>query len=200
MRELLSKQNLDYQDRAREVAEKYVRPRAAELDRTGEYGWEILEALKAYGLTGIWIPKEYGGQGSGVLDMCLVVEQLSRACGGVGVAYAVNALGSFPIILGGTLCSFPYPRGARPARVAAHRAIRLTSSPKDIPAARAAIGRRLCEVNPGMVFSSSTVGAPRASSMMSALPKSLAPSATKAESAIRCISSRAASSSSAGHT
>jgi len=34
--------------------------------------------------------------------MCLVVEQLSRACGGVGVAYAVNALGSFPIILGGT--------------------------------------------------------------------------------------------------
>ena len=102
MRELLSEQNLDYQDRAREVAEKYVRPRAAELDRTGEYGWDILEALKSYGLTGIWIPKEYGGQGSGVLDMCLVVEQLSRACGGVGVAYAVNALGSFPIILGGT--------------------------------------------------------------------------------------------------
>jgi butyryl-CoA dehydrogenase len=102
MRELLSTENLDYQDRAREVAEKYVRPAAAELDRTGEYGWEILEALKSYGLTGVWIPKEYGGQDSGVLNLCLVIEQLSRACGGVGVAYAVNALGSFPIILGGT--------------------------------------------------------------------------------------------------
>jgi butyryl-CoA dehydrogenase len=102
MRELLSPKNLDYQDRAREVAEKYVRPRAAELDRTGEYGWDILEALKSYRLTGIWIPEEYGGQGTGVLDICLVVEQLSRACGGVGVAYAVNALGSFPIVLGGT--------------------------------------------------------------------------------------------------
>jgi len=102
MRELLSKQNLEYQERAREVAEKYVRPRAAELDRTGEYGWDILEALKEYELTGIWIPEEYGGHGSGVLDMCLVVEQLSRACGGVGVAYAVNALGSFPIVLGGS--------------------------------------------------------------------------------------------------
>jgi butyryl-CoA dehydrogenase len=34
--------------------------------------------------------------------MCVVVEELSRACGGIGVAYAVNALGSFPIILGGT--------------------------------------------------------------------------------------------------
>ena len=102
MRELLSKESLDYQDRAREVAEKYVRPRAAELDRTGEYGWDILDALKSYGLTGVWIPKEYGGQGGGVLDLVLIVEQISRACGGVGVAYAVNALGSFPIIVGGT--------------------------------------------------------------------------------------------------
>jgi butyryl-CoA dehydrogenase len=102
MRELLTPRNLDYQDRAREVAEKYVRPRAAELDRTGDYGWDILEALKTYGLTGVWVPEEYGGQGSGVMDLCLIVEQLSRACGGVGVAYAVNALGSFPIILGGT--------------------------------------------------------------------------------------------------
>ncbi|TFG40118.1 MAG: acyl-CoA dehydrogenase [Candidatus Aminicenantes bacterium] len=102
MNELLSKENLDYQQRAREVAEKYVRPVAAELDRTGEYGWEILEALKSYGLTGVWIPKEYGGQDSGVLNLCLIVEQLSRACGGVGVAFAVNALGSFPIIIGGS--------------------------------------------------------------------------------------------------
>jgi butyryl-CoA dehydrogenase len=102
MHELLSKKNIDYLERAREVAEKYVRPRSAELDQTGEYGWDILEALRDYELTGVWIPEEYGGQGSGVLDMCLIVEQLSRACGGVGVAYAVNALGSFPIILGGT--------------------------------------------------------------------------------------------------
>jgi alkylation response protein AidB-like acyl-CoA dehydrogenase len=94
-------QNRDIQERAHAVAEKFVRPVAAELDRTGEYGWSILEGLKEYDLTGVWIPKEYGGGGCGVLDLCLVVEQLSRACGGVGVAYAVNALGSFPIILGG---------------------------------------------------------------------------------------------------
>jgi butyryl-CoA dehydrogenase len=102
MSELFTKQNLDYQERAREVSEKYVRPVAAELDRTGEYGWSILEGLKKYDLTGAWIPKEYGGGGGGVLDLCLIIEQLSRSCGGVGVAFAVNALGSFPIILGGT--------------------------------------------------------------------------------------------------
>ena len=37
-----------------------------------------------------------------MLDLCLVVEELSRACGGVGVLFAVNALGSFPILLAGT--------------------------------------------------------------------------------------------------
>jgi butyryl-CoA dehydrogenase len=102
MHDLLSKTNIEFMERAREVAEKYVRPRAAELDRTAEYGWDILEALKSYELTGAWIPKEYGGKGAGVLDLCLIVEQLSRACGGIGVAFAVNALGSFPIIIGGT--------------------------------------------------------------------------------------------------
>jgi len=102
MKELLSKQTQEYQARAHEVAEKYVRPVAAELDRTGEYPWSVIKALQECELMGIWVPKEYGGQGAGVLDMCVVVEELSRACGGIGVAYAVNALGSFPIILGGT--------------------------------------------------------------------------------------------------
>ena len=102
MKELLPAKTQEYQARAREVAEKYVRPVAAELDRSGEYPWSVIAALREYDLMGIWIPQEYGGHGAGVLDMCVVVEELSRACGGMGVAYAVNALGSFPIVLGGS--------------------------------------------------------------------------------------------------
>jgi butyryl-CoA dehydrogenase len=98
----LSEENRRYAERAREVAEKYVLPRAAEWDRTGEYPWAAIEALRAYDLMGVWIPKEYGGQGAGLLNLCLVVEELSRVCGAVGVAYMVNALGSLPLILGGT--------------------------------------------------------------------------------------------------
>jgi len=101
-RELLSEENRRYAERAREVAEKYVLPRAAEWDRTGEYPWAAIEALRAYDLMGVWIPKEYGGHGAGLLNLCLVVEELSRVCGAVGVAYMVNALGSLPLILGGT--------------------------------------------------------------------------------------------------
>jgi alkylation response protein AidB-like acyl-CoA dehydrogenase len=99
---LLTEENRQYRSRAREIAENAVRPIAAEYDRKQEYPWEVLEALKKAELTGIWIPKEYGGHGAGLLNLCIVIEELSRACGGVGVGYAVNALGSFPILLGGT--------------------------------------------------------------------------------------------------
>ena len=101
-RELLSKQNIDFMERAREVAEKHVRPIAAQHDVEQTYPWAFQKAIKEAGLSGVWIPKEYGGAGGSVLDLCLVVEQISRACGGMGVAYAVNALGSFPILLGAT--------------------------------------------------------------------------------------------------
>src|SRR5262245_2374827 len=99
--DLLTPEQRDLQNRAREVAEKYIRPTAAELDRTGQYPHEIMKKIVEYGLMGVWIPTEYGGGGKGIFELCLVVEELSRACGGVGVGFAVNALGSFPIILGG---------------------------------------------------------------------------------------------------
>jgi len=100
--ELLTPQNLEYIERAREVAETVMRPVAAKYDRDQAYPWEVQEAIKKAGLSGVWIPRDFGGEGAGTLNLCLVVEQFSRACGGMGVAYAVNALGSFPIILAGT--------------------------------------------------------------------------------------------------
>ena len=99
---LLTAKNHEYVERARAVAENAMRPVAAKYDAEQEYPWEVQRAIREAGLSGVWIPEEYGGEGGGVLDLCLVVEQFSRACGGMGVGYAVNALGSFPIILGGT--------------------------------------------------------------------------------------------------
>jgi butyryl-CoA dehydrogenase len=98
----LNDENRMWRERAREVAEKVVRPVARKYDVEQAYPWEIKEALAEAGLMGVWIPKEYGGAGAGLLNLCICVEELSRACGGVGVLYAVNALGSFPILVGGT--------------------------------------------------------------------------------------------------
>ena len=102
MDEFFSPETLVWRDKAREVADRVVRPKAAHYDRVQEYPWEIRDALAEAGLFGVWIPKEFGGHGGGVLELCLVVEELSRACGGIGVLFAVNALGSFPILLAGT--------------------------------------------------------------------------------------------------
>ena len=102
IREMLTPENRDWIARAKECGEQYVAPHAAEWDRTAEYPWSAVEGLKKYDLFKVWIPREYGGAGGGVLNLCLVVEELSKVCGGFGVLYAVNSLGSFPIILGGT--------------------------------------------------------------------------------------------------
>jgi butyryl-CoA dehydrogenase len=100
--ELYTPQQVELRHRARELAETTMRPVAAKYDEAQEYPWEVQHAIRDAGLSGVWIPKEYGGMGGGVLDLCMVVEEFSRACGGMGVGFAVNALGSFPIIVGGT--------------------------------------------------------------------------------------------------
>jgi butyryl-CoA dehydrogenase len=102
IKELFTKRALEYRDRARGLAEEIMRPLAAKHDVDQIYPWEVHKAITEAGFAGLWIPEEYGGSGGGVLDLCVVVEEFSRACGGMGVAYAINALGSFPILIGGT--------------------------------------------------------------------------------------------------
>ena len=102
IKELYTDQQIDLYQRSRELAETVMRPVAAKYDVEQEYPWEVQKAIKEAGLSGVWIPQEYGGMGGGVLDLCIVVEEFSRACGGMGVGFAVNALGSFPIIVSGT--------------------------------------------------------------------------------------------------
>lgn len=99
---VITEEALHWKEVARKVAEEVVRPIAAKYDELQEYPEEVRQAYIENGLLGVWIPKEYGGHGAGIVALCYVVEELSRACGATGVAYAVNALGSFPILVGGT--------------------------------------------------------------------------------------------------
>ncbi|MEW6072103.1 MAG: acyl-CoA dehydrogenase family protein [Planctomycetota bacterium] len=99
---VFSDQAREVQATAREIAEKHVRPLAAKYDRAQEYNREAARAVADAGLFRTFIPREYGGSGAGILALALVTEELARADSGFGVAFAVNALGSFPIIVGGT--------------------------------------------------------------------------------------------------
>jgi alkylation response protein AidB-like acyl-CoA dehydrogenase len=89
-------------DMAREIAEKRVLPIRAEMDEKGEYPTEIQKELAKADLCGLWIPEEYGGMGKGTFESALVTEELARVCGGVAANYAVNALATYPILIGGT--------------------------------------------------------------------------------------------------
>lgn len=89
------------QELAARIADEKVRPVAIEYDEKGIFPRDIVKILADSDLCGVYIPEEYGGFGGGVFEMSLVVEQLSRACGGIALAYAGTGLGAYPIILFG---------------------------------------------------------------------------------------------------
>jgi len=98
----LTEQQAMIRDLARQIAEEKVVPIRAELDEKEEFPWEIMKVLAQSDLFGIFIPEEYGGLGGGALELCIAVEELSRACLGVSTTYAANALGTYPLLLYGS--------------------------------------------------------------------------------------------------
>ena len=91
-------------DLARAIADNEIRPVAADYDQSGEFPWPIVHKLAEADLYGVFVDEAYGGiaGGSRTLNMVLVTEELSKACGGVALAFAGSALGALPIILGGS--------------------------------------------------------------------------------------------------
>ncbi|MEJ2682783.1 MAG: acyl-CoA dehydrogenase family protein [Candidatus Sulfobium sp.] len=98
----LSEEQVMIRDLARQIAEEKIVPVRAELDEKGEFPWDILKTLAQSDMFGLFIPEEYGGLGKGCLELCVAVEELSRACVGVSTTYAANALGTYPLLLFGT--------------------------------------------------------------------------------------------------
>lgn len=97
----LSEQQIMAKELARKIAKEKIQPVSAYYDETEEFPWQIMKVLSESDLFGVYIEEKYGGTGGGVLDLCLVTEELSCACGGIAVCYAASALGTYPIILYG---------------------------------------------------------------------------------------------------
>ena len=89
------------QDLARKVAEEKMLPVRAELDEKEEFPWEIVKISAEAGLMGVPMPEEYGGFGGGILEYCLVAEELSRVCLGIATSVVASGLGAMPILLFG---------------------------------------------------------------------------------------------------
>ena len=87
---------------AAKIAREKVEPIALEYDEKGTFPWDIVELMAKADLFRVFIPEEYDGLGGGIMEMSLVVEELSKACGGIALAYAASGLGTIPIILFGS--------------------------------------------------------------------------------------------------
>jgi alkylation response protein AidB-like acyl-CoA dehydrogenase len=86
----------------RALADDKIAPRAAEIDETAEFPYDVLEALKASDLHAIHVPEEYGGAGADALAVCIVIEEIARADASCSLIPAVNKLGSLPVQLYGS--------------------------------------------------------------------------------------------------
>lgn len=102
MNYFLTEEQQMIQELAAKIADEKIAPVAIEYDEAGKFPHDIVKILAASDLCGVYIPEEYGGLGGGIFEMALVVEQLSRACGGIALAFAGTGLGIFPLILFGT--------------------------------------------------------------------------------------------------
>ncbi len=89
-------------DLARKIAQEKMLPARAELDEKEEFPWEIVKISAEAGLMGVSMPEEYDGFGGGILEYCLVAEELSRVCLGIATSIVASGLGAMPILLFGS--------------------------------------------------------------------------------------------------
>ncbi|MBI2132859.1 MAG: acyl-CoA dehydrogenase family protein, partial [Candidatus Tectomicrobia bacterium] len=86
----------------RELAERHIAPRAAEIDETEEYPEDIFQLLRAHDLLGLYVPAELGGSGMGILGTCLAVEEIARVCSNSPLLLSVHLLATRPIAVSGS--------------------------------------------------------------------------------------------------
>lgn len=97
----LTEEQKALQQKAREFAINEVLPVAKKYDESEEFPIPVIKKAWEQGLLNLGIPKEYGGPGYGLVDACIVVEEISSACPGIATSVFDNNLGSEPIVIGG---------------------------------------------------------------------------------------------------
>src|SRR3982075_446084 len=98
----LSEEQLAIRDTIRELVQDKVAPRAAEIDEKEEYPRDIEKLFAENGVLAIPIPEEYGGISGSSVTICMGIEEIAKACTTSSLILAVQALGSYPILVAGS--------------------------------------------------------------------------------------------------
>ena len=86
----------------REVADDKIAPRAAEIDETSEFPYDVLKALVEADLHAVHVPEAYDGVGADAIASAIVIEEVARACCASSLIPAVNKLGTMGLLLSGS--------------------------------------------------------------------------------------------------
>ncbi len=99
---LLNEDQKMFVDQVRKMVSEKVAPRAAEIDKTGEFPWDLKTIFQEMGLLGLSVPEEYGGMSQGHMYLCLAVEEIAKACVSSSLIVQVQSLGWEPILIAGS--------------------------------------------------------------------------------------------------
>ncbi|HYY03435.1 MAG TPA: acyl-CoA dehydrogenase family protein [Gaiellaceae bacterium] len=98
----LTDEQREIRDLVRQLARERIAPRAAEIDETHDFPWDVVELFRDHELFGLFFPEEYGGTGTGTLLSLVAIEEVSKVCATSGLILAVQELGSLALKLTGS--------------------------------------------------------------------------------------------------
>jgi alkylation response protein AidB-like acyl-CoA dehydrogenase len=98
----LRQEHKDFRDTIRQIVDERVRPRAAEIDATGEYPRDLRKLFGEQDILALPFDEQYGGTGTGTLMLQIAVEEIAKACASSALILMVQELGTLPIALFGS--------------------------------------------------------------------------------------------------
>src|SRR5882724_2724444 len=98
----LSAEQREIRDLVRTIARERIAPRAAEIDESHEFPWDVVELYRENDIFGLYFDESYGGLGTGTLLALIAIEEVSKVCATSGLILAVQELGSLGVKLAGT--------------------------------------------------------------------------------------------------
>jgi alkylation response protein AidB-like acyl-CoA dehydrogenase len=98
----LTDEQREIRELVRALARERIAPRAAEIDKSAEFPWDVVELYRENDVFGVLFDEEFGGIGASALMTLVVIEELSKVCATSGLIVAVQELGSLGIKLSGS--------------------------------------------------------------------------------------------------
>ncbi len=100
--EPLTDEQREIRELVRTLARERIAPRAAEIDKSAEFPWDVAELFRDHEIFGLLFDEEYGGAGASALMTLVAIEEVSKVCATSGLIIAVQELGSLGLKLAGT--------------------------------------------------------------------------------------------------